>query len=134
MHKESLKIGEGCVLWYQIRFNHKYRIRVLAVYLTTNHSLSTPQAVRLITLQTKQLHYEHNINIENLRIVIKYTGTYQIISHNHIDRPMQRWTRIKSSETLSKCVGRDRTQTAATVYDEALQREQALAHFVPMMR
>ena len=58
------------VVWYQTRFYHKSRIRVLAVYLPTNHSLSNASIPPLetykavITLQTRELSY--NINIENV--------------------------------------------------------------------
>ena len=69
------------MVWYQTRFYHKSRIRVLAVDLPTNHSLSTAPiptlqthtAVRLITLQTSLLSFKHNINIENLRLRDKGT-------------------------------------------------------------
>ena len=68
------------MVWYQTRFYHKSRVRVLAVYLSTNHSLSTAPipllqthtAVRLITLQTSLHSVKHSDLNESLNVAIIY--------------------------------------------------------------
>ena len=76
------------VVWQQTRFYHNNVYGYLRCIFLSNHSLSTAPiatlhthtTLRLITLQTQQLSYKHNINIENLRL--RYKGTTRQV---HVD-------------------------------------------------
>jgi len=75
-------MGEGNVVWYQTGYLHKYRMRVLAVYLFDKHSIFTTalHAVRLITFQSTKITEDSVIIVVMVIIVTFCVVVWLVIS------------------------------------------------------